>query len=304
MSSAVKAPKISVIIPCYNSGAYLDEAVDSVLAQTLQDLEIIIVDDGSKDPATRRLLADYRRPKTRVLRIRNQGPAVARNLGIAEARGKYILPLDADDRIRPTYLAKAARVLDAHPKVGIVYCRARFFGARSGEWRLPPYSLRTMLIDNVIFVTALFRKTSWQKVGGFNPNMVHGMEDYDFWVSLLEKERCEVRRLNEVLFDYRIQPGSRTEALGEKEDNEIDMFTRIFYNHPDFFLRENRMRVWVANRRLLLKELERTRAVLRDSPTLRMEAALYSSPSLRRLYLRLNQGLVDLLLFLKSLLRK
>ncbi len=98
-------PKVSVIIPCYNQGAYVKESVDSVLAQTFQDFEILIVDDGSTDAETVGILKDNAWPKTRVIRTENQGLAAARNNGIQEARGVYILPLDADDRIGPDYLA-------------------------------------------------------------------------------------------------------------------------------------------------------------------------------------------------------
>lgn len=85
-------PKVSVIIPCYNQGAYVDGAVESVLAQTFRDFEIIVVNDGSTDGATNRLLADYHRPQTRVLRTENRGVAMARNHGIGVATGEYILP--------------------------------------------------------------------------------------------------------------------------------------------------------------------------------------------------------------------
>src|SRR3972149_1699479 len=99
-------PRVSVIIPCYNLGPYLDEAVGSVLSQTYQDFEILVVDDGSTDPATRTLLADYRRPKTRVIQLPHGGLAAARNAGVANAGGEYLCALDADDRLASSFLAK------------------------------------------------------------------------------------------------------------------------------------------------------------------------------------------------------
>jgi hypothetical protein len=92
-------PEVSVIIPCYNQGQYLHEAIDSVLAQTFTDLEIIVVDDGSTDPATREILDTLNRTNTWLLRRKNGGLAAARNSGISTASGRYILPLDCDDRI-------------------------------------------------------------------------------------------------------------------------------------------------------------------------------------------------------------
>jgi len=250
------SPKVSVIIPCYNLGAYVDDAVDSVLAQTFQNFEIIVVDDGSTDPSTVRLMENYVRPKTHVLRTKNQGLATARNTGINQARGKYILPLDADDKIGSSYLAKASMILDDRPEIGIVYCRARFFGAREEEWRLEPFSIETMLTKNVIFAASMFRKSSWEKVGGYNPIMVHGYEDYDFWISLLDREKAGVYRINEILFYYRVREDSMISTLLVNEENEIDMLTQVFYNHCDFFLRDRRMRVLIAQKHKLNKALE------------------------------------------------
>src|SRR2546423_3987847 len=88
-------PKVSVIVPCYNLGEYLDEAIQSVLSQTYRDFEILIVDDGSTDPATQTLLADYRRPKTRVMRMEHGGVSAARNPAISNTTGAYLCALDA-----------------------------------------------------------------------------------------------------------------------------------------------------------------------------------------------------------------
>ena len=250
-----KTPKISVIIPCYNLGEYIDEAVDSVLAQTFQDFEIIVIDDGSTDPFTVKLMENYVRPKTRVIRTKNQGLAAARNEGITQARGKYILPLDADDKIGNSYLETASMILDTNPKIGIVYCRARFFGAREEEWHLEPFSIETMLTKNVIFATSMFRKSAWQKVGGYNPLMVYGYEDYDFWISLLDIEKVEVYRINEILFYYRARKESMHTTLLVNEENQLDMLTQIFYNHQDFFLRDRRMRILITKMHDLNKAL-------------------------------------------------
>jgi len=135
------SPTVSVIVPCYNQGIYLDEAIQSVLGQTYQDFEIIIVDDGSDDGLTgltNDLLRDYRRKRTRVIRTENRGVVSARNTVISHARGKYILPLDADDRIGSEYLEKAVKILDDNPDTGIVYCEVEFFGERQGKWEYLP----------------------------------------------------------------------------------------------------------------------------------------------------------------------
>src|SRR6185503_3763377 len=105
-------PKVAVIVTCHNLGQYLDEAVASVLAQTYQDFEIVIVDDGSTDATTRALLADYRRPGTRVIHSAHAGFSAARNPAIANSIAAYLCALDADDRLEPTCFEKAVPILD------------------------------------------------------------------------------------------------------------------------------------------------------------------------------------------------
>lgn len=226
--------KVSVIIPCYNQGKYIDEAVSSVLSQTYKSFEIIIVNDGSTDKFTNELLKTYSRPKTRIIFTRNRGVSTARNLAISESKGEYILPLDADDKIAPEYLEKAMHFFenDIVGDVGIVYCLAEFFGKKSGLWNLPEFSFEEILLRNMIFCSAFFRKSDWQKVGGYNDNMKDGYEDWDFWLSLIEAG-VGVYKIPDVLFYYRIKRGSRCNAMSEKE--KFEMRLQIFDNHEKLY---------------------------------------------------------------------
>ena len=108
-----------------------------------------------------------------------------------------------------------------------------FIGTKNRHWKLPEYSKEEFLFGNMIFISAMFRKTSWQEVNGFNENMIYGYEDYDFWMSLIEKG-CEVYRIPEVLFFYRQHPASRAKQLNLQE-REIQMQTQVFSNHKDFY---------------------------------------------------------------------
>jgi glycosyltransferase involved in cell wall biosynthesis len=226
------APTVSVIIPCYNQGRYLDEAIASVLAQTYQSLEIIVIDDGSTEPETIAILQNYQQPKTTLIPTENQGVAQARNRGISQAKGTYILPLDADDKIADTYLEKAVALLENNDKLGIVYCEAEYFGDRQGTWLLPEYKFPDILVDNVIFCSGLFRKSDWQTVGGYNPNLIYGWEDYDFWLSLIELGR-EVYRVPETLFFYRQKADSMSRRM--TGEHYIYSYTQLFYNHPQLY---------------------------------------------------------------------
>ena len=226
--------KVSVVIPCFNAGEYLDEAVQSALAQTWQDLEVVIVDDGSTDPSTLDLLRQARWPRTRIFHQANAGPAAARNRAVREAGGRYILPLDADDTIEPSYVEKAVAVLEARPNVGCVYCKARKFGAEQGPWNLPVYTLRELVIVIVIFVTSLYRKADWESVGGYNEKLRHGVEDYDFWVKIAHLGR-EVVQLDDYLFNYRIQESSRTTSFQERRARVVESYAEIFRSNIAFY---------------------------------------------------------------------
>lgn len=227
-------PKVSVVIPCYNLGRYLDEAVDSVLGQDFASFEIVVVDDGSDEPETCRLLDGYRRPNTTLVRTQNRGVSAARNAGIAEAQGQYILPLDADDLIAPAYLRQAVAVLDACPKVGIVYCGAELFGELSGPWEMPEFSLPHQLLDNLIFSAAMFRRRDWEVVGGYDEKMAHGWEDWDYWLRLLGFGR-QVVRLPGTLFAYRIRRGSRERQLTNWL--KLRLVLRLAIKHRGLFAR-------------------------------------------------------------------
>lgn len=226
--------RVSVVIPCHNSGVFLGEAIRSAVEQSNNDLEVIVVDDGSTDLETLRILNEPNSPRTRVIHQPNAGPAAARNRAIVEATGEYILPLDADDRIEPTYAAKAADVLDAQSDVGIVYCRATKFGAEEGPWELPAFSPDELALGNVIFVSAMFRKTDWDLIGGFDETLRHGMEDYDFWIRLVHAGR-KVVRLDEILFHCRVREQSRTVLFERNREEVVATYAHIFRENRDFF---------------------------------------------------------------------
>ena len=226
--------KVSVIMPCYNDGKYIMEAIDSIVKQTYPDWELIIVDDGSDDEETKRIINEIQNPKIKVFHTEHLRPAGARNYGIQKAEGTYILPVDSDDRIHEEYMEKAVKMIESNPRIGVVYCKAELFGEKSGSWNLPDYSFKHMLLDNIVFVTALFYKSDWEKVGGLNTSMAQGMEDYDFWLSILGLER-EICQIPEVLFYYRIKPVSRTTNFQDNCVQVQNTYQQIYYNHKEFY---------------------------------------------------------------------
>lgn len=225
-------PEISVVIPCFNQGRFLDQAIQSVLAQTFHDFEIIVVNDGSTDLETIEKLNALDYPKTRVFHTANLGLPGARNLAIRNAAGEFILPLDADDKIAPTYLEVARAVITSDRGIGIVYCKAAFFGEVSIPWNIPEYQFPEILISPRIHCCSLFRKADWESVGGYCEEMIHGWEDYDLWLSLLEGG-LGVHCVSEVLFYYRQHPESMTKEQTVNRHQEL--FGKIYERHRDLY---------------------------------------------------------------------
>jgi len=225
-------PKVTIVIPCYNLGAYVEETVRSVAEQTFQDYEMVLVDDGSTDPESCVVLDRLDHPRLRISRTENRGVSAARNHGIALGSGEYILPLDADDRIAADYLATAVAVLDARPGAGIVYGRTEFFGDMSGGWDLPPYSLEEILVHNLIPNAGIFRRGDWSATGGYDEQMRSGWEDYDFWLTLIERG-VEVVQLPRVTFYYRRYPTSMSHTM--TEEGRIALHGRLFRKHRGLY---------------------------------------------------------------------
>lgn len=226
-------PKISIIVPCYNDGIYLEECLNSVFNQTYTDWECIIIDNGSTDN-TKEVTSYFVQKDKRFIYLyqANKGVSLARNNGIKQSHGKFILPLDADDRIYGTYLQKAVTVLENNEKIKVVYCEAEFFGEISAKWVMPEFSIKQMLFDNLIFCSAMFRRIDYDNTKGFDQSMVAGFEDWDFWLSLINDDK-EVFRIPEVLFFYRIKKNSRNNSLDYEKKKMLRR--QIYENHKEIY---------------------------------------------------------------------
>jgi glycosyltransferase involved in cell wall biosynthesis len=215
-SATQTSPTISVVIPCFNQGEVVLAAVASVEASEGAAFELVIVNDGSTDPFTIDVLGRLRAVGYRILDQPNRGVAAARNAGIRATRGRYILPLDADNRIRPCYLRRATAVLEAAPEVGVVYGDAALFGERNGPWRLPEFNLDELAAGNRIGACAAFRRTVWEQCGGYDEDIEVGGQDWDYWLSVAETG-CQFVHIPEVLLDYRVQSESMSSGLYKPE---------------------------------------------------------------------------------------
>ena len=178
---------ISVIIPTYNRANMLGPAIDSVLMQTFQDYEIIVVDDGSIDETPP--ILDNFSGQIRTICQQNSGPAKARNVGIEAAQGEFIAFLDSDDLWLPEKLAKQIDLMNLHPAVG--FCYTQCFDEKDGNRKLGTsrkQSFDELLTawSRILTSSVLIKKTSLAEVGGFNEQL-RGAEDFECWLRLLQK---------------------------------------------------------------------------------------------------------------------
>ncbi|RYJ37836.1 Glycosyl transferase family protein [Flavobacterium anhuiense] len=212
----------------------MDEALQSVLDQTYENWECIIVNDGSLDDTEdfvkKWTLKDKR---FKYLYQTNKGVSSARNFGIRESKGELILPLDADDKIQEKYLEKGVEQFLENSDLKLVYCNAIKFGDENEKWNLPDFSLKNLSVNNLIFCSAIYLKADWEFVGGYDEKMNSGLEDWEFWIALL-KNGGEVFRINEVGFYYRIKNNSRQTNL--TENNRERLLEYMSIKHADFYV--------------------------------------------------------------------
>lgn len=207
-------PKVSIIIPCYNHGKYIQDALDSLEKIPDKDLyEVIIVNDGSTDEYTNQKLREIVGKGYNVIFQENQGLATSRNNAIRQSKGQYILPLDADNMIRPEYINKGIQVLDSNPDVTVVYGNAAEFGDKQGVLVQGEYNLQKLMIFNYIDACAMYRRSLWEELGGYDKNMAHpGIEDWDMWLSASFRGH-KFHYIDEILFDYRVLNNSMIRQL-------------------------------------------------------------------------------------------
>lgn len=215
-----KSPKVSVIIPCYNTGEYLLESIESVFQCDFKDFEIIVVNDGSTEESTVSVLESIDYPNTRVIHQENRGLAGARNSGVKLSSGDLLFFLDSDNRVRKGYFEKAVKVFEADTNVGVVYAKPVFFGESTiPRFESQDFNFEALLAGNYIDACAFVRRKAFDSIGGLDESReLKISEDWEFWIRLSQTS-WEFHFLNEKLFDYRIRKDS---MIGEKDQKKIE----------------------------------------------------------------------------------
>lgn len=214
--------KISVVIPCYNQEQYIAETLDSALAQTFPEYEIIVVNDGSVD-SSQHIIEQFvaaHPKKITLVNQQNQGVISARNNGIAAARGTYIYPLDGDDKIHPECLQQLYEAMIAG-KGDVIYSDTECFGERTGLFELPKATKWNMLHHSCVVCSALYSKADWERYGGYDQGCrVCGCEDWEFWLNFVLDNK-HFHKVEKPLLYYRQLATSRTTDAQQPKSQKI-----------------------------------------------------------------------------------
>ncbi|KLT71042.1 glycosyltransferase family 2 protein [Flavobacterium sp. ABG] len=275
---------VSIVIPCYNDKDYIEESVHSALNQTYENTEIIIVDDGS-DEATKIVLSSFNHIKIKLITQENKGLSAARNTGIVNANGDYILTLDADDFFESSFLEKAVPILDSDRAIGVVSCFTQCFVDKNRiTFKHCPKggAIGDFLYVNNAIANALFRKQCWLDAGGYDEKMRKGYEDWEFWISVT-KRSWKIHIIEEFLFNYR------------KKENSMLQTTNLLYEE------ENYRYVLNKHKELYVEDFDKTIAFLQKG-TLK-----YKANEIKRLNsmdYKLGNSILKPLRFLKKAFKK
>lgn len=220
-------PKVSIIIPAYNSLTYLPTAINSVFRQTFQDFELVIIDDGSSDK-TADWVSCLTESQIKLISQDNQGASTARNIGIANSEGEYIAFLDADDLWRPSKLTKQVERLDNLPQVGLVHCWTEFTNAQGDKTGkvMTSYGEGTVWKEMVLYnllrcgSTPMIRRTCFESLGVFDTALKYA-EDWDMWIRIASQYEFSI--INEPLVFYREHEDNKSKNY----EGQLESFCKI-----------------------------------------------------------------------------
>jgi glycosyltransferase involved in cell wall biosynthesis len=234
-------PLVSVIVPCFNHGRYLEECLESIARQTYPAIETIVVDDSSYDPDTiaaiERLAGN---PDVQVVRLPvNSGPSAARNAGVARARGRYILPVDADNLLLPDSVERLVTHLQsAGAEVGFIYPSQEYFGNRSDYFEAPDYNLYALLKSNFCDTSSLIDRQVFDAGVRYAEDLVFGHEDWDFALQLAERGvRGEPGRVKTLL--SRKVGFTRSELIQQRPEVSLE---QMIARHPALYARQHEIK--------------------------------------------------------------
>lgn len=225
--------KISVIIPVYNTAQYIEQCIESILNQSYENIELILVDDGSNQK-TKNKIKELSDKVNIILTQENQGQSTARNNGIKKATGDVLLVLDSDDYFEPNFCKKAIEFLKNTKNTKIITCNCNIIneeGKIIGGFNPVGGDISKMILNNTAMGSCMFKKREWSLAGGYDENMRSGFEDWEFYIRLLSTGG-NVYVIPELLFNYRKCIQSTTTKANEVK---YDLLKYIYKKNEDIY---------------------------------------------------------------------
>jgi glycosyltransferase involved in cell wall biosynthesis len=220
-----KSPLVSIIIPIYNYGIQFEKTLQSVFDSTYKNVEIVIVDDGSTDTYVKLKLESIKdHPNIKIIHQENQGPSSARNYGVKNSNGVFILPLDGDDTIHPDYIQSCVNILKNNKTISPVYCDTHHIGQIQGVEQRPEWSLERLRQGPFIVNCAMFHRESFDVCDGYDITL-KGWEDYDLWIRMGLKGYSG-KRIPKPLFTYFHHESDGTVST-EANNNQQELYNKI-----------------------------------------------------------------------------
>jgi GT2 family glycosyltransferase len=219
-----KLPLVSVIIPIYNYGKQFEKTLQSVFESNYKNIEIVIVNDGSTDEYTLKKLESINHQNIKVVYQENQGPSSARNNGIRNSTGDFILPLDADDMIQPEYIQSCVTILKNNKNISPVYCDTQHIGELQGVEQRPEWSMDRLIKGPFIVNCSMFHRNAFDICDGYDNNL-KGWEDYDLWIRM-GLNGYVGKRIPKPLFTYFHHENDGTVST-DANKNHVDLYNKI-----------------------------------------------------------------------------
>jgi glycosyltransferase involved in cell wall biosynthesis len=222
---------VSVIVPCYNQGKFLSETLESVINQTYKNWECVIINDGSTDN-TEEVAQEWIKKDKRFnyIFISNSGVSNARNIGIQNCNGFYILPLDGDDKLSENYIQEMVSNLDNNTT--LVYGNVKSFGVNVDSWIPNEYDFNDLIFGNMIHCSGMFRIADFKRINGYDVNMKEGYEDWEFWINLLKYNR-KAKKVDSAYLFYRSHLVSRMREITLQK--RYNLIAYIFHKHYNLY---------------------------------------------------------------------
>jgi len=225
---------LSIVIPYYNMGEYVEDTLKSVFDTTYASYEVIVVDDGSTDLNSVRIIEELKEKYNfKLIKQQNQGLPSTRNNGAAQASGEFLAFLDSDDMVEPDYYGKAVRILKQYDNIGFVGCNAQYFGERSDIWQTWNPEMPYFLCKNTMATSSLvMKKNVFMEFGLNDKNMIYGMEDYEAVIRIIGSGYHGVS-MPYALFLYRVRTGSMSNRFSEGKITYL--YEKIADNNCELF---------------------------------------------------------------------